>query len=131
MKGRRGSPDPFAKRSASDRYLREAVIADRDGGWRDLTDIAAIEAVPLSERALPEITYAALVASAKRTPDAKALSFFLSGDRLDETRHWTYAELIADVTRQHLRLQRLDFGESRDPKASSHAMQSRQTDVVS
>ncbi len=66
---------------------------------RDLTDIAAIEAVPLSERALPESTYAALVASAKRTPDAKALSFFLSADRLDETHRWTYAELVADVTR--------------------------------
>src|SRR5271157_1225678 len=66
---------------------------------RDLTDIAAIEAVPLSERALPESTYAALVASAKRTPDARALSFFLSADRLDETHRWTYAELVADVTR--------------------------------
>jgi fatty-acyl-CoA synthase len=66
---------------------------------RDLTDIAAIEAVPLSERALPESTYAALVASAKRTPDAKALSFFLSADRLDATHHWTYAKLLADVTR--------------------------------
>ena|SRR5271166_5599859 len=66
---------------------------------RDLIDIAAIEAVPLSERALPESTYAALVASAKRTPNAKALSFFLSADRLDETHDWTYAELGADVTR--------------------------------
>jgi fatty-acyl-CoA synthase len=66
---------------------------------RDLADIAAIEAVPLSERALPESTYAALVASAKRTPDGTALSFFLSAERLDETHHWTYAELIAEVTR--------------------------------
>ena len=66
---------------------------------RDLADIAAIEAVPLSERALPESTYAALVASAKRTPGATALSFFLSAERLDETHHWTYAELVAEVTR--------------------------------
>ena len=39
---------------------------------RSLSDIAAIEAVPLIERDLPESTYAALVASAKRTPDATA-----------------------------------------------------------
>ncbi|MBV8232178.1 MAG: AMP-binding protein, partial [Planctomycetaceae bacterium] len=61
--------------------------------------MAAIETVPLSERALPESAYAALVASAKRTPGAKALSFFLSADRLDETHVWTYAELVADITR--------------------------------
>jgi fatty-acyl-CoA synthase len=66
---------------------------------RNLSDIAAIEAVPLSQRGLPRSSYAALVSSAKRTPDAKALSFFLSADRLDETHVWTYAELVADVTR--------------------------------
>ena len=66
---------------------------------RDLADIAAIEAVPLAERALPKSSYAALVASAKRAPDARALSFFLSADRLDETHVWTYAELVADITR--------------------------------
>ncbi len=66
---------------------------------RNLSDIAAIEAAPLSERALPESSYAALVESAKRIPDAKALSFFLSADRLDETHVWTYAELVADITR--------------------------------
>lgn len=66
---------------------------------RNLSDIAAIEAVPLSERPLPETTYAALVSAAKRTPNAKALSFFLSADRLDDTHVWTYAELIADITR--------------------------------
>ena len=31
--------------------------------------------------------------------DARALSFFLSADRLDEAHVWTYAELVADVTR--------------------------------
>ena len=48
---------------------------------------------------MPESSYAALVESAKRIPDAKALSFFLSADRLDETHVWTYAELVADITR--------------------------------
>jgi fatty-acyl-CoA synthase len=66
---------------------------------RNQADIAAIEAVPLSQRALPESTYAALVEAAKRTPDAPALSFFLSADQLDEAHVWTYAELVADVTR--------------------------------
>ena len=33
------------------------------------------------------------------TPDRTALTFFLSAERLDETHVWTYAELIADVTR--------------------------------
>ena len=66
---------------------------------RNQSDIAAIEAVPLSERALPESSYAALVDASKRSPDAQALSFFLSADRLDEAHVWTYAELVADVTR--------------------------------
>ena len=48
---------------------------------RSLSDIAAIEAVPLIERDLPQSTYAALVASAKRTPNATALTFFRSADR--------------------------------------------------
>ena len=66
---------------------------------RNQSDIAAIEAIPLSERALPESSYAALVDASKRSPDAQALSFFLSADRLDEAHVWTYAELVADVTR--------------------------------
>ena len=48
---------------------------------------------------MPESSYAAVVESAKRIPEAKALSFFLSADRLDETHVWTYAELVADITR--------------------------------
>ena len=66
---------------------------------RNQSDVAAIEAVSLSERALPESSYAALVDASKRSPDARALSFFLSADRLDEAHVWTYAELVADVTR--------------------------------
>ena len=50
---------------------------------RNQSDIAAIEAIPLSERTLPESSYAALVDASKRSPDARALSFFLSADRLD------------------------------------------------
>jgi fatty-acyl-CoA synthase len=65
---------------------------------RNQSDVAALEAIPLSERALPESSYAALVDASKRSPDAEALSFFLSPDRLDEAHVWTYSELVADVT---------------------------------
>ena len=49
--------------------------------------------------ALPRTSYEALAATAARTPDAKALSFFLSADACAEAFVWTYAELLADVTR--------------------------------
>ncbi len=65
---------------------------------RSQSDIEAIEATPLLDRALPENTYAALLGSAERTPGADALSFFLSADRFDRRHVWTYAELIAEVT---------------------------------
>src|SRR5215471_13554473 len=66
---------------------------------RNLADIEAIEAQPLSSRSLPSNTYAALLASARRTPSAMALSFFLAADDYKRVYTWTYAELIADVTR--------------------------------
>jgi fatty-acyl-CoA synthase len=66
---------------------------------RTHSDVEAIEATPLADRALPENTYAGLRASAERTPDSKALSFFLSADHFDRPHVWTYAELLADVTR--------------------------------
>ena len=66
---------------------------------RSQSDIVAIEATPLADRALPANTYVALRASAARSPNAKALSFFLSVDHFDQPHVWTYAELLADVTR--------------------------------
>ena len=66
---------------------------------RNISDIEAIEAVPLAERRLPENTYSALSASAKRTPDAPALSFFPTVSQFDRPFVWTYAQLIEDVTR--------------------------------
>jgi non-ribosomal peptide synthetase component F len=69
----------------------DSIMEDSHVLVRNLSDIAAIEAVPLSERALPESSHAALVTAAQRTADAKALSFFLSADRLDETHVWTFA----------------------------------------
>src|SRR5271157_3100592 len=66
---------------------------------RDLADIQAIEAKPLAARGLPCSTYDAIAATAKRMPDAKALSFFLLADTFDQAFTWTYAELLADITR--------------------------------
>jgi fatty-acyl-CoA synthase len=66
---------------------------------KSLSDIRAIEAVPLIKRELPGSTYIALVESANRTPDRRALTFFLSAERLGKTHVWTYDELISDVTR--------------------------------
>ena len=66
---------------------------------RNLSDIEALEAQPLSSHRLPRTSYEALAATAARTPDAKALSFFLSADALAQAFVWTYADLLADVTR--------------------------------
>ena len=66
---------------------------------RTVADIEAFEAQPLAERALPRSTYEALAATASRTPDAKALSFFLTADAYKRAFTWTYAELLADITR--------------------------------
>jgi hypothetical protein len=43
---------------------------------RSLSDNEAIEAQSISSRALPESMFEALLASAKRNPHAKALTFF-------------------------------------------------------
>ena len=66
---------------------------------RNYADVQAFETEPLARRALPSSTYDALSASAKRWPEAKALSFFLTADTHDRAFSWTYAELLADVTR--------------------------------
>ncbi|MET0531942.1 MAG: AMP-binding protein [Microvirga sp.] len=66
---------------------------------RTVADIESLEAQPLAERALPQSTYEALAATASRTPDASALSFFLTADTYKRAFTWTYRELLADVTR--------------------------------
>ena len=66
---------------------------------RNLRDIEALEAQPLAAHRLPSTSYEAIAATAARTPDAKALSFFVSADALADAFVWTYAELLADVTR--------------------------------
>ena len=64
-----------------------------------IADIQQIESIPLSQRDLPASTYAAIKLTAERLPDAPALSFFLDAQRFTEAHTWTYAELLADITR--------------------------------
>ena len=52
-----------------------------------ISDIEAIEGTPLAARALPQNTYAALAAGARRTPDASALTFFMSAESLSAHMH--------------------------------------------
>ena len=66
---------------------------------RNLADIEALERQPLLSHRLPKTSYEALAATAARTPDAKALSFFPSADAFTHAFVWSYAELLQDVTR--------------------------------
>jgi fatty-acyl-CoA synthase len=78
---------------------------------RNLADIQALEAQPLCARQLPRTSYDALAGTAARTPEAKALSFFLSADACAKAFVWTYAELLADVTRAANALHELGVAE--------------------
>ncbi len=66
---------------------------------QSLNDIERIEQVPLSERGLASSTYEALARTAERSPNAPALSFFADATCFRNTHHWSYAELIEDITR--------------------------------
>ncbi|MCK8656523.1 acyl-CoA synthetase [Pseudomonas umsongensis] len=66
---------------------------------RSLSDIERIEQVPLSERGLASSTYEALVRTAGLSPNAPALSFFADAASFRNTHHWSYTELVEDITR--------------------------------
>ncbi|MBW7964894.1 acyl-CoA synthetase [Bradyrhizobium sp. BR 10261] len=66
---------------------------------RDLADIQRIEAEHLATRRLPQTTYEVFRAGAQRWPDRKALTFFLSADDYQRASTWSYAELLAEITR--------------------------------
>jgi fatty-acyl-CoA synthase len=66
---------------------------------RTLSDIAELEKVPLAERQLAPSTYAALNAQAEKTPERKALSFFLEADHFEQVHEWSYRHLFAEITR--------------------------------
>jgi fatty-acyl-CoA synthase len=70
--------------------------------WPDYTtpgDLAAIEAVPLAKRGLPESTYALLARAARRWPDRTAVSVLPDAARWREPERRTFAELLSDVHR--------------------------------
>lgn len=66
---------------------------------RSLNDIEHIEQVPLVERGLASSTYEALKRTAELSPNAPALSFFADAASFRNTHHWSYAELVEDITR--------------------------------
>ena len=63
------------------------------------TDLAAIEAVPLAARGLPESTYALLTRAATRWPDRTAITVLPDAARWREPLRRTFADLLADVHR--------------------------------
>ncbi|MGC1211667.1 MAG: acyl-CoA synthetase [Micromonospora sp.] len=70
--------------------------------WPDYAtpaDLAAIEAMPLEARGLPESTYALLAGAATRWPDRTAITVLPDADRWREPLRRTFAELLADVHR--------------------------------
>lgn len=62
-------------------------------------DLAAIEAVPLEMRGLPESTYGLLSRAAARWPDGMALTVLPDATRWREPLRRTFADLLADVHR--------------------------------
>ncbi|TWP49463.1 acyl-CoA synthetase [Lentzea tibetensis] len=70
-------------------------------------DLAAIEAVPLAERGLPESTYALLTRAATLWPDRTAISVLPEAARWQKPESRTFAELLADVHRYANLLRRL------------------------
>ncbi|MDI5940050.1 MULTISPECIES: acyl-CoA synthetase [unclassified Micromonospora] len=70
--------------------------------WPDYAapdDLAAIEAVPLAARGLPETTYALLARAATNWPDRTAVSVLPDAARWRDPLRRTFAELLADVHR--------------------------------
>lgn len=70
--------------------------------WPDYAtpdDLAAIEAVPLEARGLPESTYALLSRAATCWPDRTAVSVLPDAARWREPQRRSFAELLADVHR--------------------------------
>jgi acyl-CoA synthetase (AMP-forming)/AMP-acid ligase II len=63
------------------------------------SDLAAIEAVPLADRGLPETTYALLARAARLWPGRLALSVLPDADRWEQPVQRSFATLLADVHR--------------------------------
>jgi len=75
-------------------------------GVANLDDVLAIEAQgQLTDR--PSNTYEMICRGAAIDPSAPALSFFATADDYASPEHWTYSELVRDITRTANMLSRL------------------------
>lgn len=75
--------------------------------YADPADLAAIEAVPLEDRGLPESTYELLVRTADLSPEAVAITVLPAAARWLDPVSRTFAGLLADVHRYANLLYRL------------------------
>lgn len=78
-----------------------------------LSDIEALERVPLEQRDLPSSTYELLQRSAQRHGQRIALSCLLHGSAAEEPLRISYAELFARVTQTANALHRLAWKATR------------------
>ena len=67
--------------------------------YADPADLAAIEAVPLEARGLPETTYALLASAAEQWPEKLAVTVLPDAGRWRDPLRRTFADLLADVHR--------------------------------
>ncbi|MDC8784826.1 acyl-CoA synthetase [Roseateles koreensis] len=66
---------------------------------RHNADIRSLEAAQPDPFSTHTSTYALIAESAKKWPTATALSFFAHAEDFKRPQRWTYAELLADITR--------------------------------
>ena len=77
-----------------------------------MSDILAIEKVPLSERKLPASTLEMLRRGSELAPDNIALSFFLQGGEYANAVHYTFRELLGRIHQTANLLHDLGIGET-------------------
>jgi fatty-acyl-CoA synthase len=65
----------------------------------DSGELAAIEAVPLSDRDIPVSTYDAVIRAARQWPDRQAQAIMPDGSRWAHAVSWSYKDLAGRVTR--------------------------------
>ncbi|MGO8946904.1 MAG: acyl-CoA synthetase [Ktedonobacterales bacterium] len=66
-------------------------------GFRDMGDIEALEAIPLTERGLPASTYEMIREGAAQNPAATALIFFLQGTAYQRSARYTFRQVITNI----------------------------------
>ena len=66
-------------------------------GLHDMSDIEALESIPLTERELPASTYEMIRSGAAKNPDATALIFFLQGAAYERAARYTFRQVIDNI----------------------------------